>query len=233
MVDHKSIGLKDNDYVSKLKTRAKIGYFISNYCISVITIFGSLGLTVIMYINYETRDFFIFGIVWITIWSVWAYYASVVIYWFPTYFYIICYYIKIQLKFIDRDIRNLKYTPIPVQLKEILLIKLLVKHQNIYRKIKIYDKYWRKYLSQSFIIFLTIILFLSYLYFFTSMPFFMKLEFTIILTVHVFMLIVLTYSASSVSDFSITTYKLLQSISVGNFSIRSKFKVRKNFYLND
>jgi hypothetical protein len=231
MVDHKSIGLKD--YVSKLKTRASIGYFLSNYCIRVITIFGSLALTIIMYVNYKTHDFFIFGIIWITIWSVWMYYASVVIYWFPTYFYIICYYMKIQLKFINRDIKNIKLTKIPIQLKEILLIKLLVKHQNIYRKIKIYNNYWKKYLSQSFIIFLTIILFLSYLYFFTSMTFLPKFEFTIVLTVHVLILIVLTYSASSVSHFSTTTYKLLQSISVEKFSIRSKLKVSKNFYLND
>ncbi len=74
-------------------------------------------------------------------------------------------------------------------------------------------------------IFLTIICFLSYLYFFTPMPCIPKQEFSIILLFHVLLIIILLYSDSSVSHFSITTYKLLQSIGVENFSIRSKLKV--------
>jgi hypothetical protein len=218
-------GIDNRDLTSELKMRAKICFFISNHCTSVITLCGMLAIIMILYINYELYDFLMYGIIWIIIWTVWIYYVSVVIYWFPSYYFIICYYLKRQLLILENDIKNIKRSRIAISRKEALIRRIFENHHKICHKITIYNNYWQKYLSQSFMIFLTIILFLSYLYFFTPMPWFLKLEFSIVLLVHFLILIVLLYSSSSVSHFSITTYKLLQSIALEDFSIRSKLKV--------
>jgi hypothetical protein len=231
----KIVGIDNRDLTSELKIRAKIAFFISNHCTSVITLCGMLALIMIFYIKYELYDFLIYGIIWVIIWTVWIYYVSIVIYWFPSYYFIICYYLKRQLFILENDIKNIKSSRISISRKEALILRILENHHKICHKITIYNNYWQKYLSQSFMIFLTIICFLSYLYFFTPMPWLPKLEFSIVLLVHFSILIVLLYSSSSVSHFSITTYKLLQSIALEDFSIRSKLKVciTLNFYLFD
>jgi hypothetical protein len=53
-----------------------------------------LALFVIFCMNYELIDFLKYGIILIIIWTVWVYYACVVNYWFPSYYYIICYFLK-------------------------------------------------------------------------------------------------------------------------------------------
>ncbi len=175
-----------------------------------------------------------YGIIWIIFWAVWMYYACVVIYWFPSYYYIICYYFKTQFRILENDIKLIKRSQnnIPVLRKEALMKRMIKNHNEICTKLTNYNNFWQKYLSQTFIIFLTIILFLSYLYFFTNMPPIPKFEFTIVLSVHILLIIILLYSSSLVSHVSITTYKLLQSIAVENFTVISKLKVSKELNFN-
>jgi hypothetical protein len=233
-MDQRIVGFGNHDLASLLRRRAKIAFFISNHCICVITLYGMLVVFIIFYINYELYDYLMYGIIWVIIWGVYIYYACVGIYWFPSYYYIICYYFKIQFRILENDIKLIKRSQnnIPVLRKEALMMRLIKNHNEICRKLTNYNNFWQKYLSQTFIIFLTIILFLSYLYFFTNMPPLPKFEFTFVLSVHVLLIIILLYSSSIVSHFSITTYKLLQSIAVENFSIRSKLKVRKALNFN-
>jgi hypothetical protein len=228
-MDHRIVGFGNNDLTSELRRRAKIAFFISNHCISVITLFGWFALFLIFYVNYAFEDFLTYGIIWCFIWAVYIYYACVSIYWFTSYYYIICYYFKTQFRILENDIKLIKVSQnnIPVLRKEALIKRFIKNHNKIFRKLTNYNNFWQKYLSQSFMIFLSIILFLSYLHFFTNMPPIPKYEFSIILLFHVLLIIILLYSSSSVSHVSITTYKLLRSIAVLNFTVRSKLKVSK------
>jgi ABC-type multidrug transport system fused ATPase/permease subunit len=233
-MDNRIVGFGNNDLTSELRRRAKIAFFISNHCISVITLFGLFALFLIFYKNYAFEDFLTYGIIWSFIWTVWVYYACVVIYWLPSYFYIICYYFKTQFRILENHIKLIKRSQnnILVLRKEALIMRFIKNHNEICRKLTNFNNFWQKYLSQTFMIFLTIILFLSYLYFFTNMPPIPKFEFTIILSFHVLVIVILLYSSSSVSHVSITTYKLLQSIAVENFTVRSKLKVSKALNFN-
>jgi hypothetical protein len=73
---HKIVGINNRDLTPELR----IGFFISNNCISVIALFGLLALFVIFCMNYELIDFLKYGIILIIIWTVWVYYACVVNY---------------------------------------------------------------------------------------------------------------------------------------------------------
>ena len=209
-----------------MKTRAKYGSFFVNNTVTNIAWIGFLCITTLMYFNYTTNDFLIFSPIWLPVWALWLYYCPKLLYWFPIYFHLICYYLRSQLISVEMKLKLLRRKSMNLRQKEVLLKGLLKTHRNICLKMKYYNNFWSQYLTQSLIIFVSIILFLSYLYFFTFMPILPKIEFTIVLFVEIFIVILLIVSASEVSHRTQVIYQLLQSLSNQNFSIKTKLKVR-------
>ena len=197
-----------------------------NNAVANIMWLGVLSIITLMYFNYTTKDFLIFGLLWLPVWTLWVYNVPKLLYWFPFYFHLICYYLRSQLITIEEKLKVLKTKRMGLTQKEAFLKDVLKSHLNICRKIHFYNKFWSQFITQTLIIFVSIILFLSYLYFFTFMPIIPKIEFTIILFVKTFFVTLLIVSASEVSHRTQVIYQLLQSLSIHNFSIKTKLKVR-------
>ena len=194
----------------------------------MITSIGWIGVFTIicfLYMNYTTRDFFTFGLLWIVFWSHWLYYCPKMLYWFPMYFHLNCYYLKHRLISIEKSFKLMIKAPTPLSLKEIHLRYLLRRHQKMTIKIYLYNKYWNHFLRQCMVIFVPIVLFLSYLYFFTIMPTLPLIEWTIVLMANVLLVAFLLVSTSEVSNRTQITYKLLNSFCVQKSSIKMKLKV--------
>jgi len=107
-----------------------------------------------------------------------------------------------------------------------MIKKILEEHNQICVQINSFNKYWRKYLSIIFFIYILSICFLSYLIFFAKIIWYLRLEFLIVLSAHILLVLVLTYFASSVSDFNHVLYRDLNSVYLKfNFPLRIKLEV--------
>ena len=189
-----------------------------------ITWLGLVAMVTLTVLSNNTEDLLTFGLLWLPLWTHWLYYYPKTLYWFPMYFHLICYYLKHRLIRIENRLKGLTKKGVPLQ-REYVLNKLLRSHHKILIKINSYDIYWNQFLTQSLLILCPIILFLSYLYFFTFMPILPKIEFTIVLIANALLMAFLLGSASEVSKRTDTTYKLLNSYCVHQFSIQTKLKV--------
>ncbi len=180
--------------------------------------------------NYSLVNFFLFGISWTIIWSIWCYNVCITAYYFPGYFFIICYYLKQRLNSIRIGIYVIRYKSKRLGLDEKILMirRLLEEHNNLCQKIYIYNKYWKKYLTITYSIFLSVVCILTYVVFISSgLKWFLIIEYLIVLSAHLLLIFIITYSASTVSHFNDILYKNLCSFCTENsFPIDIKIKVR-------
>jgi len=199
--------------------------FLYIYSITIGCIFCCI---VTMALNYSVHDFLLYGILWIIIWPIWSYFASSTAYWPPGYFYIVCYYLKQQSISIRARIRKitLKASRSNKRGVSLTLKSILCEHNYLCRKINSYNKYWRKYLTIKLFLFVLIISFLTYLIFMKSMQWFAYMQFLIILSAHLLLVFILTYSASNVSLLNSLILEELQITSAKlKLSTNTQFKV--------
>jgi hypothetical protein len=156
-------------------------------------------------LNYSLAYFFLFGISWAIIWGIWTYTGCITLHYFPAYFLLICYHLKqrlnsirIRLNVIRNKSKSLKSN------EKILMIGSLVReHNDLCQNIYCYNKYWRKYLTITYSIFLTINCILAYIVFINSrLNSFLRFEYAIVLSSHLLLIFIITYSASIVSNFN-------------------------------
>jgi hypothetical protein len=198
----------------------------SFYCLSI-----SVGATFIIgittFLNYSLVNFIIFGIPWSIIFGIFAYKASMSAYYFSGYFSIMCYYLKQRLNSIRK---RLEIMPKSLSSDEKILriSRILDEHNDICQQIFHYNKYWKKFLTLNYSIFLLIICILSYVVFISpELKWPLRLEYSIILSAHLLFLFVTTYSASTVSHFNLILNRDLHSFcSEKHLTIDNKFKVR-------
>jgi hypothetical protein len=141
-----------------LKISTIILTILSFKCASI-SVGAILVIRIPMYLNYSLANFIIFGIPWITIFAIYAYKGSMSAYYFSGYFSIICYYFKQCLTsirkrleiIIKRMMRNQKISWIS---------QLLEKHNGLCEQIHCYNKYWKKYLTINYSIFLLLFAFI-------------------------------------------------------------------------
>jgi hypothetical protein len=112
--------------------------------------------------------------------------------------------------------------------KILMIRRLLEEHNNLCQKIYIYNKYWKKYLTITYSIFLSVVCILTYVVFISSgLKWFLIIEYLIVLSAHLLLIFIITYSASTVSHFNDILYKNLCSFCTENsFPIDIKIKVR-------
>ncbi len=208
------------------------------FCCSYIwtILVGSLGLFAVPYaLNYTLTNFLLFGIFWIIIWLIWGYNVCAGSYYFPGYFFIVCYHLKQRLNSIKirlNIIRNKskKFNP---NEKLLTITTLLREHNDICEQISNYNKYWRKYLTITYSIYLSIICILSYDTLINSkLKWSLRSEFGIVLLAHFLLIFIITYSASTVSHFNLIIYRSLNSFWVENYvhfpiAIRIKVSISK------
>jgi hypothetical protein len=193
-----------------------------------ITIGCLIGSILTMALNYNIYDFFLHGISWIMIWTLWCYFAAYTAYWPPGYFCIICYYLKLQLNSIKIRLKVFILRANRLSLKErsLILKSILNEHNLLCQQIKSFNKYWKKYLTIKLILFVLIICFLSYLIFMKSMKWFASLQFLIVMSAHLLLIFIITYSASEIPHSNSLIAKDLQLISAKiKLHLSNKLKV--------
>jgi hypothetical protein len=208
--------------------RSKIILFICNKYIYSITLGIIIVLIISIAFNYNTYDFCVFGILWIILWTVWGLLICYTLYWPPGYYSIVCYYLKLRITAFRLKLINFKAASGQRSLKieSLFLEKTLREHNNLCIKISEYNKYWKIYLTISVLIFILIISFLLYLIFIARLNYVLRFEYSIILSAHLLLLFIITYSASSISDYNKVLFHDLYSFSVKNkLQIHSKLKV--------
>jgi hypothetical protein len=177
-------------------------------------------------LNYNLVNFFLFGISWIIIWVIWSYNGCVTLHYFPGYFFIICYYLKQRLDSIRirlNTIRNKSKNE-----KTLIIRRLLEDYNDLCQKIYDYNKYWKKFLTISYLILLSIVCFLTYIVFITpGVKLILRIEYAIVFLGHLMIIFIITYSAASVSHFNPILYKNFCSFNVENcLPIDIKIKVK-------
>ncbi len=178
--------------------------------------------------NYSIFDFCVFGILWIILWTIWSILISYVLYWPPGYYSIVCYYLKLRITAFRFKLNNFKTASGQPSLKirSNFIEKILREHNNLCIKISEYNKYWKIYLTISTLIYILIICFLSYLIFIARLDLVFRIEFLMILSAHLLLLFIITYSASSISHCNKVLFRDLYSFGVKNkLQIHSKLMV--------
>jgi hypothetical protein len=191
-----------------------------------------------MVLNYSLVNWLLFGISWATIWTVWGHNISKIACYFSLYFFIVCYYLKQRLNSIRIGLNIISNESKSSTTNEkILMIRRLVEdHNDLCQQIYVYNKYWKKYLTITYLIFVSITCILTYVALISSgLKWFLRIQYLIGLWGHLLIIFIITHSASSVSDFNLILYKDLHSFCAKNsFPIVFKMKVRflKNKKIN-
>jgi hypothetical protein len=201
--------------------------------ILIITAGAMTGVGTFFALNYSQDNFLLYGISWTTIWGLWSYNAGKTIYYFAGYFFILCYHLKQRLNSlrIRLNIIRIKSKSLTLNEKILMIKSILEEHNDICQKIYCYNRYWQKYLTITYSIFLMIICILSYIVLISSgLELFVRILYAIILSAHSLLIFIITYSASSVSDFNHILYKNLCLFITENyfpFGIRIKVRLIK------
>jgi hypothetical protein len=187
-----------------------------------------IGLT--MALNYSLVHWLLFGITWTTIWAIWCYNACLIGFYFPGYFFIVCYYLKQRLNSIRirlNIIRN-KSKSLATNEKILMIRRLLGEHNDLCQQISNYNNCWKKYLTIANSISVSLICVLTYVtLIYSGLKWFLRLEYIIVLSAHILLIFIITYSASSVSHYNLILCKDLHSFYAKNcFPIDVKIKVR-------
>jgi hypothetical protein len=195
-----------------------------------ITVGAIVVLGLPMALNYSLVNWLLFGISWTTIWIIFLYNGCLDTFYFPGYFFIVCFYLKQRLSSIRIRLNIIRNESKSSTTNEkILMIRRLVEdHNDLCQQISSYNKYWKKYLTITYSTLLSIICILTYVTLISSgLKWFLRLQYLIVLSAHLLLIFIITYSASSISDFNLILYKDLHSFCAKNsFPIVFKIKVR-------
>jgi hypothetical protein len=180
-------------------------------------------------LNYSLANFYLFGISWTIIWGIWTYTGCITLHYFPAYFLIICNHLKQRLNSIRirlNDIRN-KSKDLTLNEKVLMIGSLLGEHNDLCQNIYCYNKYWQKYLTITYSIFLTINCILTYIVFISSrLNSFLRIEYAIVLSSHLLLIFIITFSATIVSDFNLILFKDMHSFCAKNNSLPIDIKMK-------
>jgi len=187
-----------------------------------------------MLLNYTFYNFIIFGISWDLIWIFWCYNACIAAYYFPGYYFITCYYLKFRLNSFEKRVKNfIKFSNhLPMRRKLLTIRRLLDDHNEMCHQIDDYNRFWKKYLTITYSIFITLICFITYTVFYSSIKWYFHLQYCVVLSAHLLLITILTYSASEVSHFNHILFNEFNSIfAKNNFPINFQLKVSLNLKL--
>jgi hypothetical protein len=217
LVSPKSIGLKNKQEIYRLLKRSKILFILCLITAYISPLMAFLASISALALNYEhIYQFIFYGIPWSLIVGFSFHYISCYLYWHISYFYIICFYLKMKFKSLSNEIkvkieRNSRITN--------NFVKYLVNSYNrIFREVHDYnDNYWSLYLFWVLTTFLTAINTCLFIMIFSEINFFMRFAviYASIVSYIIFAFIINT--ASSIAFEALKAYKLLNSHLLKNF----------------
>ncbi len=227
-VSPKSIGLMDREDINKLLKKFKlsfgvmkiliIGTYLIDFCLSGIPLFINSSLQLIL-----------IEIFWSLLFTAFVYFSVSIELSQMTYFYIICFYLKLKLRNVKNSIRKIsdkKYKMTNHRIKNILILM-----DSIICEINTYNnEFWSKYLMivlTLVIIAFDLVLFLSI---FGKFSLFFKLLLFYGSNILLLLIMILINTASSVSLEANKCYKLLNELFITTannrqISIQNRIKV--------
>jgi len=217
LVSPKSIGFRNKREIYRLLKRSKILFILCLITAYITPFMASLVSISALALNYEhIYQFIFYGIPWSLIAGFSIHYSTCYLLWHISYFYIICFYLKIKFKSISNEIKvkiegNSRITN--------NFVKYLVNSYNrIFREVHDYnDNYWSLYLFWVLATFLTASNTCLFIMIFSEINFFMRFAviYASIVSYIIFAFIINT--ASSIAFEALKAYKLLNSHLLKNF----------------
>jgi hypothetical protein len=230
LVSPQSIGLYNEKDIRKLMKRFKLLIKLSKFNVFLIASFSLLLASVPIISNCSLAPVLFPGILWFLIFSLFGYHISGFYLTQITYFYIICYYLRIKLRNINNEIeiknrRNTRHSEFQ------LFVKYVTNSLNsIYLEITEYnDNYWSIFLFLFTFLLYTCVNAMLYKSIYGISNAYLVLMVRYIVILWILMFLFLFFIASSVWMESNRSYELLNKLYVSKMSLKLansiKFKV--------
>ncbi len=237
LVSPQSIGLYNEKDIRIMMKRFKLLIKLSEINVTPMA-FCALLLAAIPIISNCSLGHILFpGIPWFIFFMLYVYHIADFLLIQMTYFYIICYYLRLKLRNINNEIeinirRNIKHSEFHA------LVKYFMRYLNIlYLEIKEYnDNYWSTFLFLFIFLLSTCINALLYKSIYGISNTYLVLAIRYYAIICTFLILVLFFIASSVCKEANRSYKLLNKLYVSNMGLKfansTRFKAMKKNYLN-
>ncbi len=217
LVSPKSISLKNEREIYRLLKRSKILFIVCLITAYISPLMAFLVSISALALNYEhIYQFIFYGIPWSLIVGFSFHYFSCYIVWHISYFYIICFYLKIKFKTLSNEIkvkieRNSRITN--------NFVKHLVNSYNrVFLEVHDYNEnYWSLYLFWVLATFLTLINTCLFVVIFSEINFFMRFAMIYASVISYIIFAFVINTASSIASEALKAYKLLNSHLLKNF----------------
>jgi hypothetical protein len=232
----KSIGLTDPQQIRHIFIKSRLLINLTSFNTDVfIPILPFVVTFIPIALHCETlTQMVIYGIPWSILMVYGATYFGAVLAWQITYFYLICYYLKLKLSGI-RLIRDKILNSNSKQLSHILLNEnktesIMVSINNLYLEIQDYNNYWSKFAFMLYLFFSTIVCLTLYSVLFGDMT--ISIRFIFIYATIFFSTILITFlkTASSLQREAAKSYLFLLEIHSHLLNCRIKYNLRLKVY---
>jgi hypothetical protein len=175
----KILGIKDKNLAMNLLKLSRIVLTICRSYVSTTTA-GCIALTLITTgSNYSLTNLLVFKISCTIFWGIWCYNACKSFYYFPEYFFIVCYHLKLHFSSIEKRHKYfIKSSKRYSMTSKISMIRLMLRdHNNLCKQIYVYNQYWKKYLTIFYLLIVFLVCFITYVVFISPIKWFVRIEY--------------------------------------------------------
>ena len=145
LVSPKSIGLTDSEDVYKLIKTSKTLHVISKICIIIYYVIGIILYSNLLFVKQSLIQLLFITIPWIISYGFWCYFLANFIVYQNSYFFIICYYLKIKIKSFNKEISTVMKSR--KGKTRIQFLSIIRSFNSIHNEIKEFNEnYWSEYL---------------------------------------------------------------------------------------
>jgi hypothetical protein len=179
-----------------------------------------LSLNAMFTFNNNLIETILISIPWSLLFAISCHYSVGIIFWQITYFYLICFYLDLKLKNLNKTIKNLSL--------KINYKRILSQIDLLYREISVYNKqYWNQFLLLFCLTYATVICTLVYGAIFGSMNFILRFIISFAAITHSSIFAIVILSASKVSSQTSRTHKLLTDYYIKRDKLKSNNSILK------
>ncbi len=183
-----------------------------------------LSLNTMFTFNNNLIETILISIPWSLLFAISCHYSVGIIFWQITYFYLICFYLDLKLKNLNKTLENLS---LKTNYKRRCFV-ILSRIDTLYREIFVYNKqYWNQFLLLFCLTYATVICTLVYGAVYGSMNFILSFIISFAAITHSSIFAIVILSASMVSSQTSRTKKLLTDYYIKLDKLKSKDSILK------
>ncbi len=213
LVSPQSLGLTNEEDINRLAKRSKLYFRLTDWMLKMLTISAYLLGLIPCGVDATLKQFIIFVIPWSIICGFAGHYASNFIVYQIIHFQIICYYLKIKLERVNKEIKLI--LEFKIRFNSTNVQQINKKLTSIYAEIKEYnDNYWAKFLFCVLVSMIFNLNMTSFKILFGKMDLFSRLMIIIYDILFMLLLLILTNTSASVNFEANKSYKLLNKLMI-------------------